>query len=257
MRRPSPSDPHGQDARPPAVYVGTAGWSIPRVHAAAFPGEGTHLERYARVLSGVEIDSSFYRPHRPATYERWAGSTPPGFRFAVKVPRAVTHEARLCGAGMPLQRFLGEVTYLGDRLGPLLIQLPPSLRFDQEVAARYFGLMRELHAGSAVCEPRHPSWFTDAAGHLLGVHRIARVAADPPPAAGAGRFGGWSGLAYLRLHGSPRRYWSVYEEPQLEAWATQIQALPRDVAAWCILDNTAGGGALGNALAMHARLRYR
>jgi uncharacterized protein YecE (DUF72 family) len=194
---------------------------------------------------------------RPATYERWAASTPPNFRFAVKVPRTITHEARLNDTREPLRRFLGEVTCLGDRLGPLLIQLPPSLRYDHEVAEGFFGLLRELHPGAVACEPRHGSWFTEAAEHLLEVHRVARVAADPAPAGGAGRFGGWPGLAYLRLHGTPRMYWSVYEEPQLQEWAKQVRGLQRALEAWCILDNTAGGGAIGNALALDACLKHR
>jgi hypothetical protein len=82
-----------------AVRIGTAGWSIPTEHAAPFPALGSHLERYAAVFDAVEINSSFYRPHRPATYERWAASVPEGFRFAVKVPKAITHERRLKGVG--------------------------------------------------------------------------------------------------------------------------------------------------------------
>ena len=89
-------------ARPPAappVYVGTAGWSLPREAQPHFPAEGTHLTRYAARLPAAEINSSFYRPHRPATYAKWAASVPPGFRFAVKVPRVITHERRLADAG--------------------------------------------------------------------------------------------------------------------------------------------------------------
>ena len=131
----------------PGARIGTAGWGIPRRHAHAFPGAGGHLERYARVLPAVEINSSFYRPHRPATYARWAASVPPGFRFAAKVPRAVTHERRLVDAAEPLARFLGEVAALGPALGPLLVQLPPSLRYDGAVAERFLGLLRGRFAG--------------------------------------------------------------------------------------------------------------
>ncbi|MFC7739592.1 DUF72 domain-containing protein, partial [Roseomonas sp. GCM10028921] len=124
------------------VYVGTAGWSIPKQHAADFDADGSHLERYARRLSAVEINSSFYRPHRPATYARWAASVPDGFRFSAKVPRTVTHDRRLKEAGELLQRFVGEVRALGDRLGPLLVQLPPSLRYEEEVADRFLAGFR-------------------------------------------------------------------------------------------------------------------
>ena len=79
-------------------WIGTAGWSIPRSSAAAVPGPGTHLQRHARALSGVEINSSFYRPHRPSTYMKWAAAVGEGFRFAVKVPKEITHARRLVGA---------------------------------------------------------------------------------------------------------------------------------------------------------------
>src|SRR5688572_19432683 len=112
--------------------IGCAGWSIPREHAAEFPVEGTHLQRYAQRFPAVEINSSFYRPHRPETYARWAASTPDGFRFAVKVPREITHTRRLREVDEPLERFLAEAGALGEKLGPLLVQLPPSLQFEDE-----------------------------------------------------------------------------------------------------------------------------
>jgi uncharacterized protein YecE (DUF72 family) len=86
------------------VYVGTAGWSIPREHAPRFPRTGSHLERYARVLSAAENDSTFYRVHQRDSYARWASSVPPAFRFAVKMPRAISHYARLKGTGRMLNR---------------------------------------------------------------------------------------------------------------------------------------------------------
>ena len=86
---------------PNPIRIGTAGWSIPKEHAGAFPVEGSHLERYGAVLDAVEINSSFYRPHRRATYERWAGAVPEHFRFAVKVPRAITHHLHVLGAANP------------------------------------------------------------------------------------------------------------------------------------------------------------
>ena len=83
------------------IVVATAGWSIPRDCAAYFPGEGTQLRRYAQVLRGVEINSSFHRDHSAATYARWAGQTPRSFRFTIKLPRRITHEGRLRRARRP------------------------------------------------------------------------------------------------------------------------------------------------------------
>ena len=193
------------------ILVGTAGWSIPRASAHRFAGEGTHLERYARVLGCAEINSSFHRPHTAATYAKWASSTPPDFRFAVKVPRAITHDLKLRRARLPLERFLEETGGLGNKRGPLLVQLPPSLAFDARVAARFFDLVRSRYEGFVVCEPRHETWFSVEADALLVRYTVGRVAADPAPAAGAELPGGWKGIVYFRLHGSPRKYWSRYD----------------------------------------------
>lgn len=233
-----------------SLIVATAGWSIPRACARRFPGEGTHLQRYARVLRGVEIDTSFYRDHSHDTYARWARQTPRGFRFAVKLPRRITHDGRLRAARRPLQEFLEGLAGLGRRLGPLVVQLPPSLPFEMRVARGFFALLRECHAGPVVCEPRHASWFDARADGLLLRHRIARVAADPAVVPTAGQPGGWAGLVYYRLHGSPRKYWSVYERQRVAQWTEAMRTLPRTTEAWCVFDNTAGGGAAGNALQM-------
>ncbi len=236
-----------------AVYIGCAGWSIPKQHADRFPREGTHLSRYAMRLGAVEIDSSFYRPHRPETYARWAASTPAGFRFAVKLPREVTHVHGLVDANEPLERFLREATSLGDRLGPLLVQLPPSLAFDPRVAPGFFESLRARFDGEVACEPRHATWFTPEADALLAGARVARVAADPPAGSPlASRPGGWRGLAYRRLHGAPQTYYSNYDDAALDALASELRAA--DAPTWCVFDNTALGHATGNALDLAARL---
>lgn len=110
------------------IRIGTAGWSVPAAHRGRFPEAGTLLERYAARFDAVEINSSFYRPHRPSTYARWAASVPAGFRFSLKLPREITHTRRLVEVAEPLDRFLGEVAALGERLGPVLVQLPPKFR---------------------------------------------------------------------------------------------------------------------------------
>jgi uncharacterized protein YecE (DUF72 family) len=233
---------------PTAVRIGTAGWSIPNEHAAPFPLLGSHLERYAAVFNAVEINSSFYRPHRRVTYERWAASVPEGFRFAVKVPKAITHERRLKGVGDLLERFLSEVAGLGPKLGPLLVQLPPSLAYETGTSDVFLRDLRNQAAGSLVCEPRHRSWFAPDVEELLDELRIARVAADPAPVPGAGEPGGWRGLLYWRLHGSPRKYYSPYSK---EALAQMAQRLADERATgsevWCIFDNTAAFAATRDA----------
>lgn len=193
------------------LRIGTAGWSVSSRYAEQFPPGGSHLERYAQRLNAVEINTSFYRPHQRKTYERWAQSTPDGFAFSVKVPKVITHEARLKECGALLDRFLGEVAGLGDKLGVLLVQLPPNLRFDKATAGRFFEELRGRTACPSVVEPRHPSWFNPDVEAWLADRQIARVAADPAPATGAGKPGGWDGLAYYRWHGSPQIYYSDYD----------------------------------------------
>jgi uncharacterized protein YecE (DUF72 family) len=234
------------------IFAGTAGWNIPRAHKARFPAEGTGLQRYSARLNAVEINTSFYRPHAAATYERWAASVPAGFRFAVKVPKVITHERALLRAREPLERFLGEIAGLGDGLGPLLIQLPPSHVFDARRTARFFELLRARHEGSVVCEPRHVTWTADAAAGLFAKFEIARVAADPPRAAGLEVPGGWPGLVYYRWHGSPRPYFSSYSREQLRELVVKLKGSP--VQAWIIFDNTGSGSAAGNALDLRAMI---
>ncbi|MDN4590813.1 DUF72 domain-containing protein [Xenophilus aerolatus] len=241
-----------------AVRVGCAGWSLPRAQWPRFPAEGSHLERYAARFDAAEIDTSFYRPHRAQTYARWAASTPPHFRFAVKLPKTVTHEARLDGARDALDAFLGEVAGLGPKLGCLLIQLAPSHAFDANVVRRFLADLQRRHEGPVAIEPRHASWFAPEVDALLARQRVARVLADPVLHAGGEWPGGWPQLVYLRLHGRPRVYWSAYDDALLERLALRLQQARSDGAAcWCIFDNTAGGEATGNALTLKARLSHR
>ena len=238
-----------------SLVVGTAGWSLPRAEQPRFPGEGTHLERYARVLRGAEINASFYRSLRPALYAKWAAAVPADFRFAVKVPKSVTHERRLLDCEEPLAVFLDEVASLGGKLGPLLVQLPPSLEYDPNLAGAFFEVLRALHDGPVAFEPRHATWFSTDAAVLLDEYAVARVAADPARVPEAAVPGGWRDLAYFRLHGSPRVYWSRYDDAWLDALAAQVidaTRVAREV--WCIFDNTASGAALPNALQLLERL---
>lgn len=238
------------------ILVGTAGWAIPQGEAEAFPTGGTHLERYARMFGAVEINSSFHRPHRASTYARWAASVGPGFRFSVKVPKAITHTARLQKAERLLDEFLAGVRSLGDTLGCLLVQLPPSLPFDPAVTRRFFATMRDLYPGGIGCEPRHASWLQPEAEETLASLRVARVAADPDRPAGAGKAGGWSGFRYYRLHGSPKMYYSGYSEVDLDGLAgTLTRDRTEGRTAWCIFDNTAAGAAMSNALSLVRRLK--
>ena len=239
------------------VLIGVAGWSLPKEHADRFPAEGSHLERYAARFPAVEINSSFYKPHRPTTYARWAESVPESFRFSVKVPKVATHEHRLADVGDVLEGFLAEATQLGDKLGPLLVQLPPSLVFSAKIAEEFFATLRERFDGLVAFEPRHPSWFETAAERLVTKYRVARVAADPAVVPAAAVPGGWDGLVYYRLHGSPRIYHSAYPDEYLEALARALTDAARSAEVWCIFDNTAAFAATVNALDVLDHVRSR
>jgi uncharacterized protein YecE (DUF72 family) len=231
------------------IRIGCAGWNLPRASAPQFPATGSHLDRYAARFNAVEINTSFYRPHRAATYAKWAASVPAEFRFSVKVPREITHDRLLTEFDEPLAAFLEQVSGLGDRLGCLLVQLPPRLEFDRRAAGKFFSALRGQSSAAIACEPRHVTWFTTAADKLLARSSISRVAADPIVAPGADRPDDWSPLAYYRLHGSPRMYYSSYPSDYLAALAERLQqeqAAGRE--AWCIFDNTALGAATENGL---------
>lgn len=235
----------------PQLYIGTAGWSIPAAFVSRFPADGTHLERYAQVFNAVEINSSFYRPHQPATYRKWAAAVPADFRFAVKMPKTISHQAKLKACQSLLDPFLAEVGQLGKKLGCLLLQLPPSLAYDPAIALPFFDLLRQAHAGPVVCEPRHVSWFTGAASHALRAHGIARVAADPARNPRAAVPAGDRSTQYLRLHGSPRMYYDAYGDNVLQRVSAHLlQPDARTAERWCIFDNTALGYATANALSL-------
>jgi uncharacterized protein YecE (DUF72 family) len=231
------------------VYVGTAGWALPRGHRDRFPLEGPCLARYAARLTAAEINSTFYRAHRASTYERWAATVPRGFRFCVKLRRTITHEHRLVGTRRLVEAFLEEIAPLGVKMGCLLVQLPPSLEMRARTARSFFSMLRQRYEGPVAFEPRHASWFGPDADRMLEDLEVARVAADPPRAAGAVEPGGWPGIAYFRLHGSPRMYFSPYGEAFLARIASHARALSRSrTPCWCIFDNTGSGAAAANAL---------
>jgi len=194
-------------------------------------------------MNAVEINSSFHRPHMPKTYERWRAIVGPDFRFSVKMPKTITHELRLKGCKDLISRFFDECAGLGRSLQVVLVQLPPSLVYDSRTVSSFFRTLRNYTSATIVCEPRHVTWFTPQADLALSTLQIARVAADPLRAAGGFTPGGWQGLRYWRLHGSPKLYYSTYPQEQLQALAASMQE-----GDWCIFDNTMSGAALGNAL---------
>lgn len=232
---------YGEDLTLP--IIGTAAWSLPKAVADRFAREGSGLARYASVFAGVEINSTFYRRHQPSTFARWAGSVPNGFRFSVKVPKEITHVRAMKNIDAQFDIFLRDIAPLGQKRGPLLFQLPPSLSFDADEMAGTLESVRDAEQGPIVIEVRHKSWSSDEAIALLRTYRIDRVLADPAlvwPAEGFADL-----PRYVRLHGAPKVYYSSYTDEQISSFS---QLLAPD--SWCIFDNTASGAAIENALAM-------
>lgn len=240
------------------IVIGCAGWSVPAQHRALF-GDGTSvLARYATRFPAVEINSSFYRRHRRSTYERWAASVPSHFRFSVKMPRAISHDMALRGAGDALDRFLEDATGLGDKFAGVLLQLPPSQNFEPRVASTFFRMFQRRSRVPMACEARHPSWFSPGAMALLQRHGVSRVTADPairhdeptaPPAPA------WP---YWRLHGTPRMYYSPYPEDVLAGIARALSgAQETSRPAWVMFDNTAHGFATRDAARLQDLLGRR
>ncbi|CZT36964.1 Uncharacterized conserved protein YecE, DUF72 family [Rhizobium sp. 9140] len=226
--------------------IATAAWSIPRGVAEHFAAEGSGLTRYASVFKGVEVNSTFYKPHRASTYVRWADSVPDDFRFALKLPKAITHEQRLIDIGPLFDDFLEEIEPLADKIGPLLCQLPPSLVYDPVVVEPALFALRQRFKRQIVIETRHKSWQSPEVLSLLERHAVDRVLADPAPVWPADTFP--MPPVYVRLHGAPKIYYSTYEDPEIDRFRRLLAA-----DSWCVFDNTASGAAIRNALTMIGR----
>ena len=229
------------------IRIGVAGWSNPPASRADRQPDQTHLAYYADHFSCVEINSSFYRSHRSATYARWRDETPPEFRFAVKMPRSITHEGRLRGTAGDVSRFYEEMGHLRPKLAAVLVQLPPGLEFSAATVRSFFKTGPRLTGIAVTCEPRHSSWFSTVAEQALRRVDVSRVAADPARSAGSDVPGGAPRFAYFRWHGAPKMYYSKYSDLQLAAFAARVKmANAKD--AWCVFDNTARYAAWDDAL---------
>jgi uncharacterized protein YecE (DUF72 family) len=234
-------------SQPARIRVGLAGWSNPPTKRAERASTQTHLSYYAAHFSCVEINSSFYRPHRNATYARWRDETPAPFGFSVKMPRSITHESHLKRCAGDVARFYGEIAYLQPKLSAVLVQLPPSLEFNGRTVRAFFKHVPRKRGTNVVCEPRHASWFTRAADDALREAGVSRVAADPARCPGAEVPGGMRRFAYFRWHGSPRLYYSKYSESQLAIFAAAVMRA-KAAETWCVFDNTARYAAWDDAL---------
>ena len=230
------------------LFVGTAGWAIPKELADRYASSESSLRRYAGLLDCSELNSTFYRRHRVSTFERWRDGVPASFRFSVRLPRAITHWAGLAPPRREVETFFDDAQRLGDKLGPVLVQLPASVHFEARRAAAFFRLLRQLHDGLVACEPRHASWYGPEASALFTEHDIARVVTDPPRPLAANEPIPGSSLLYVRWHASARAHLPAYSGAQLSTLAALVARQPARVSVWCIFDNTVAGAALYDAL---------
>jgi len=269
------------------IRVGTSGWRYRSWRGAFYPDglpQRDELRHLAQRLNSVELNGSFYSLQRPARYQAWAAQTPDDFVFAVKGSRFITHMKRLRDVETPLANFFASgMLALGEKLGPVLWQLPPSLGYDADLLTAFFALLppttgaaAELAArhdhrldgraltSTAVDRPlrhavevRHDSFTGDGLQDVLDLlreHDIALVTADT-----AGRFpfvdAVTADFGYVRLHGDTELYRSGYSDEALDRWARVIRDRPAGHDVYVYFDNDADAHAPIDAIALARRLR--
>jgi uncharacterized protein YecE (DUF72 family) len=232
------------------LRIGTSGWTYSDWKGRFYPEElksADYLAWYARRFDTTEINYSFYHLPQAKTFEKWAAQTPETFVFAVKVSRYITHIERLGNVREPWEKFLDRAAHLGPKLGPLLLQFPPSFRADIERLEAFLETSRQLGARRLAFEFRHASWFVAETAALLGRHDAALVIAHSsrypcaPPEATAS-------FVYLRFHGPKELFASRYSEAELADWAKRIRAWRREGrSVYAYFNNDWYGYAIENA----------
>ena len=236
------------------IHVGCSGWVYRHWRGLFYP-EGLPqkrwFERYAEEFDTVEINATFYRVPLGSTFEGWREKAPPGFRYAVKVNRYITHMKKLLDCGDELDRFIALARPLGESLGPLLYQLPPSLHKD---LPRLDAFLRRLPTDlDHVVEFRHKSWYEDDVLALLDGHGVGFVAHDMQgrlsPRWASGR------TAYVRFHGTGR-YVGRYSDEALLAWSDWAADQARNGrSVWCYFNNDIHGHAIEDARTLKSLVR--
>ena len=241
------------------AFIGTSGWSYQHWRERFYPAgvpERRWLEYFAGEFPTVELNSTFYHDPKPETYDGWRERTPASFVFAVKMSRFITHRRLLAEAGEPLDRFLVGARRLAEKLGPVLVQLPPTLERDDLLLARFLGLLRESPAGRDLryaFEFRHPSWLVEEVYQLLAGARVSLCWNDY---GGVGVSGVVTAdFIYLRRHGAGGRYTGCYSDEALAEDARLLaQHLKEGRDAFAHFNNDARAFATENARTLTALL---
>ncbi len=231
-----------------AVFVGTSGWQYRDWSGVLYPPDRPQrlwLEEYTRHFRTVELNNAFYRLPSPETFAQWHARTPPGFVMAVKASRFLTHVKRLREPAEPVRRLMEHAAPLGDRLGPILLQLPPTLRADPAVLDACLACF-PLGTRIAV-EPRHESWWTADTRAVLVGRGAALCWADrrSRPVTPLWRTADWG---YVRFHEGRAQPAPRYGRAALRSWANRIaDTWPRDADVFAYFNNDAGGAAVADA----------
>ncbi len=233
------------------LRIGTSGWQYKDWRPGFYPDklpQREWLEFFAGQFAVVEINNAFYRLPERDTFARWRDRTPDDFEFAVKMSRYLTHVKRLKEPAEPVARFLGRADALGSKLGPVLIQLPPTLKVDVEALERT--LTEFPQSVRVAVEPRHDSWWTSEVEDLLRKHGAALVWADRHSRPLTPR---WrtAGFAYLRMHEGRAKPWPRYGRAALATWTTRMGTDD----SYVFFNNDPGRAAIIDATAMAAIAR--
>jgi uncharacterized protein YecE (DUF72 family) len=239
------------------VHVGCSGWNYAAWRELFYPKglpANRWLEHYAKHFTTVEVNSTFYRLAKPEAVARWVTQVPDDFIFTVKASRYLTHIKRLGNIGPYIERFYEGIAPLVEsgRLGPVLWQLPPNLKRDDD---RLAAALRELPPGRHCMEFREPSWFTADVYALLREHNVALVIGDRPEIADFQTHEMTADWTYVRFHYGSRGRRGNYSETELETWRKRVTAWRRDRDVFLYFNNDWEGFSIQNALWMAKRFR--
>lgn len=237
-----------------AVRIGCAGWAYREWRGPFYPeklAQRKWLSHYADAFETVEVNSTFYGLPKPDAVKGWIEQTPPGFRFAVKASRYITHVKRLNSPEKYVERFLAAIEPLGQarKLEAILWQLPPSFHRNDERLDAALEAIRARAPGRHAVEFRHQSWFTADVHALLRAHDVALAIADDPefPFQQRERTSSWT---YVRFHRGGRGAQGGYSERELATWRRRIAAWRARTEVVAYFNNDAGAFAFDNARAL-------
>ena len=237
-----------EDKSSQKYYIGTSGWHYDHWRGVYYPvglSKPKWLQFYARQFNTVELNNSFYHLPSEKAFSTWRESVPDNFVFAVKVSRFITHIKRLKNLGSAVQNFLSRATFLQNKLGPLLYQLPPNMKRNDEVLESFLSSLPQEY--QHVFEFRNESWIDESVFRILKQYNAGFCAFNMPdfncPLVATSNF------AYIRFHGSGNLYSSCYSDGEISQWAERIAALGKNLkAVYVYFNNDAEAFAVKNAI---------